>query len=256
MRRAAEPRRGQATVEHAALILAVAAALALAGLTQTGLPNRIAAALGGGAPADAPATADLAAAVAGAPDAPTPLGARAWLAEAVGPDAAERELERAVERHLRARHPGWLDDAALGEIAIAASTTTHPGRVVVRIVGHGEELRHAQRRTTRGERVRAGVLALLLDGATTLAHRISRPLGLVASGLRLVATPRTPDPLPPGSRAGDVIACRPVLVTRHVPLRGQASATARGWRVVVLRDGRIVADALTADDRACRAPTP
>ena len=256
MRRAADPRRGQATVEHAALAVAVAAALVLVALAQTDLPGRIAAALAGEAAAPVPATAALAASVAGAPDAPTPLGARAWLAESIGPEAADRELGRAAERHLRARHPRWLRDAAIGAVAIDASAAQHAGRLRVRVVGHDEELRHARHRTTRGERVRAGALALLLDGATTLAHRISRPLGLAASGLRLVATPATPDPLPPGSRAGDVIACRPVLVTRHVPLRGQGSTTAHGWRVAILRDGRLIADALTADDRACRVPAP
>lgn len=256
MRRAAEARRGQATVEHAALALAVAAAVGLVGLAQTDLPGRIASALGGEGTAAIPAAAALSAAVAGTPDAPTPLGARAWLAESIGLDAADRELARTAERHLRERHPEWLRGAAIGEIAIDASAAQHAGRIRVRIVGHDEELRHTLRRTTRGERVRAGVLALLLDGATTLAHRISRPLGLAASGLRLVATPATPDPLPPGSRAGDVIACRPVLVTRHVPLRGQESTTAHGWRIAILRDGRLVADALTADGRACRAPAP
>ncbi|MBM3681743.1 MAG: hypothetical protein FJW81_10595 [Actinobacteria bacterium] len=256
MRRAAESRRGQATVEHLVLVAVVATAIALVALVRTGLAERLAGALAGEPAATAPAPADLAAAVAGSAGAPTPLGARAWLAETVGPAAAERALERAVERHLAERHPAWLRDAALGELSIAASAAQHAARIRVRIVDHGEERRFAARVTTPAERLRAGVLAILLDGATTLAHRISRPLGLAASGLRLVAVPKAPDPLPPGTRAGDVIACRPVLVTRHMPLRGQATATAHGWRIVILRAGRVVADALSADDRACRAPTP
>jgi len=256
MRRAAEARRGQATAEHLGVVLAVAAVIAAVSLSQTALVERVTTLLGGAAPTAPRAPMDLAAAVGGAPGAPSPLGARAWLAETIGPAAADRELGQAVEELLRDRHPSWLRDAAIGEIAIEASAAQHAGRIVVRVVGHHEEQRHAERTTTPGERIRAGVLALLVDGATTLAHRISRPLGLAASGLRLIAAPGTPDPLPPGSRAGDLIACRPVLVTRHVPLRGQSSPTAPGWRIVILRDGRVVADALSADDRPCRAPAP
>lgn len=256
MRRAAEPRRAQATAEHLALVAAVAAAIALAGLTQSGLARDLASVLDGTPRVPAPDAAIIQAAVAGAPGSPSPQGARAWLAEVVGPAAADRELQRAVERVLRERHPAWLRDVAIGEISHDVSGAHHAGRIVVRVVGHEEEARYTRRTTTPGERFRAGALALLVDGATTLAHRISRPLGLAASGLRLVATPRTRDPLPPGSRAGDVIACRPVLITRHVPLRGQASTTAHGWRIVILRAGRIVTDALSADGRACRVPAP
>ncbi len=243
-------------MEHLGLAVAVAAVIAAVTLSPTALPERVAALLGGDSPTAPQARTALTAAVRGTPGAPSPLGARTWLAEAVGPAAADREVHRAVEQLLRERHPAWLRDTAVGEIAIEASATQQAGRIVVRVVGHHEEQRHAERTTTPGERIRAGVLALLIDGATTLAHRLSRPFGLMVSGLRLIAAPAAPDPLPPGSRAGDLIACRPVLVTRHVPLRGQSSLTAPGWRIVILREGRVVADALSADDRACRAPAP
>lgn len=256
MRRAADPRRAQATAEHLLLVLAVAAALALVILARGGLAATVAAALSGDAPPDAGAERALTQAIAGGPGAPSPLGARAWLAESVGEDTAERMLEEAVLTHLATRYPGWDGDVPIGTVAIAASAAVHPGRTVVRVVDHAEELRHSGSTTTPGARARAGALALLWDGSVALGHRIARPLGLALSGLRLVAESDEHDPLPPGARAGDVVVCRPVLVARRSPLRGPVTSVAAGWRVAILRDGRVQADGLSADDRACRAPAP
>src|SRR5262245_26925704 len=97
------PSRGQATVELLALLL-VAAVLTLALAPRLGgLASVLAARLGGGPAAPAPASGELAlaaAALRGEPAAPTVDDAAVLLGDALGPDAAGRALDALAAREL------------------------------------------------------------------------------------------------------------------------------------------------------------
>ena len=249
MRRPAE-RRAQATAEWLAVIGGVALAFAAGGLLAGGLPQRIADRL------DPPvARPDLAAAAGGRAGALTLAGAQAWLAEDVGPVQARAAVERAVVAELHAHHAAWLGPTTLSGAPIRGRRTRAAvvpfGPVAVRVVRADDERRA---RATTADRIEAETILLGWSGVGALARRLARPLGLAvgAAQLALGLVDEGEARQPPGTRAGDAIVCR------RAALRIASAATGRvrrasAWRVGVLRDGRLVLDALSADD-PCRAP--
>jgi hypothetical protein len=106
---------------------------------------------------------------------------------------------------------------------------------------------------TLDDRAAALAAALGWQGASTIARRIARPLGLADSAIKLaVGLAAGETALPPGARAGDVVVCRRASVSTRsgVALR----ATSRvAWRIGVLRDGRLILDGVTTDN-PCAAP--
>lgn len=232
------------------MIGGVALALAAGGVLANGLPQRIAARLD-----PAVARPDLAAAAGGRPGALTLTGARAWLAEDVGSAQARRAVDRAIVAELRARHAAWLRPVVLLGAPIrgrrSRAEVVPLGPVEVRVVGARDE---ALARVPATARVEAGARALTWSGIGALARRLARPLGMAvgAAQLALGLIDEGAARQPPGTRAGDAFACR------RAAIRITATATGRvrratAWRIAVLRDGRVVRDALSADD-PCRAP--
>lgn len=248
--RAAE-RRGQSTVEYVAVIALVATAIGGALLlARTSLPTLITTALGRTpptAPDPSPAArATLEAALVGDPDALTLLGARARIAEEVGTAAADRILAETVRSHLERRHGEALARVTLSEPIgsaghLVASTT---GRPRLRLVSPADEAYASLVDHRPEDRDRAAAEAVAWSTASTILNGLRRNLGTGVGALRLLLTATaTDDPLPPGSRAGDLVVCLPVDIRLT-----QRPAVRAGWRIVVLRRDRIV------DDRI--APTP
>ena len=232
------------------MIAAVVLAAAAGGLVAQGLPQRIAARL------DPPvARPDLAAAAGGRVGALTLAGARAWLAEDVGAVRAQAAITRAVVVEVRAHHAAWLAPITLQGAPVRGRRTradVRPtGPLAVRVVTAADE---ADVHAPLARHVERSAVALGWSGVGALARRLARPLGLAvgATQLALGLVDEGAARQPPGTRAGDAIVCRRAAVRVTSAATGR-SRQVPAWRVAVLRDGRLVLDALSADD-PCRAP--
>ena len=257
MPRAADSRRGQAAVEWIALLAAVGVALGAGALAMGALPARIAARLD--PPAPGRATAALTAAVRGDARAPSLLGAAAWLAEDVGDDDARRAVAAAVRRVVALDHPAWSRPLLLHGSAIRGRRTQAMirafGAVEVRVVSEDDERRAAIGGPTALGRMLDGGRELAWAGVQSLARRIARPLGIAVAIAQLALGLRAADvALAPGARAGDAVVCRRA---EAVVSGGSMPRTRRIdglWRGAVLRDGRLIADAVRGGTSPCRAP--
>jgi hypothetical protein len=250
-------RRAQATAEWAVVLLAVGAVLAGTALwTSTDRPRRLARALEH-SPTDADrAQRAVADAIAARPGALSTLGAQAWLEETQGRDRARATLTAAVADGMRTEHSAWGNEVRLlgppirgrRELSIVRST----GPVESRVVTFADE-RVRTAPPTLDDRAAASAVTFGWQGASTIAQRLARPLGLAVSAIKLAVSLATGDTaLPPGARAGDVVVCRRASVSTRsgVALR----ATSRvAWRIGVLRDGRLILDGV-ASDNPCAAP--
>jgi hypothetical protein len=256
MRQPAE-QRAQATVEWTVVLLAVSAVLAGMVLwSTTDRPRRIASALERSSNDAERAQRSAADAIAARPGAISTLGAQAWLEETLGRDRARTAITTAVADAMRTEHRAWGGDVRMQgppirgrrELSIVRST----GPVESRIITFADE-RVRTAPPSLDDRAAALAVALGWQGASTIARRVARPLGLAVSAIKLavgLATGETA--LPPGARAGDVVVCRRASVSTRggVGLR----ATARvAWRIGVLRDGRLILDGV-ASDNPCAAP--
>lgn len=251
-------RRAQGALEYVAVLGLVAVVLvaASAGIARTDLPRSIGERLGlaGAAAAPDPATqAELQRALRAEADALSVAGARALLVDAVGEERAAPVVAAAIDEHLLRHHPDWF--AAL-EVAPAsgpagALVAVPIGLPQVRLITPADEARHALDAYDAPGRLRAGATAIAWHGASSLANALRRQLGLAVGAVRLlVSGTALHDPLPPGTRSGDLVACLPVRV--GFPARPETMR--RATRVAILRDDRILLDALNADARACAGP--
>ena len=247
--------RAQATAEWAVVLLAVGAVLTGAVVwSTTDRPRRIAAAL------EPPQTdaerARLAAdAIAARPGALSMLGAQAWLEETEGPDEAQAAITAGVAVALRRDHRAWGADLHLVGPPLrgrqARSTVRTVGPLESRVVTFADERRHTAP-PTLDDRASALATALGWQGASVIARRIARPLGLAVSAIQLaVGLADGETSLPPGARAGDVVVCRRATVATRSAVGRHTTHTA--WRTGVLRDGRLILDAV-ATANPCRAP--
>jgi Flp pilus assembly pilin Flp len=253
----AADRRGQAAVEYVALIALTA--LLIAGavvMTRSPIARVITGALehpttteGGPSPEARDA---IAGALTGAPDAPTLLGARARLAEEIGPPAADRIFASALQSHLIARHGPELASTTLsdpiGDAGRLVAVTTHHPRL--RLISPADEARSSLVDHDREDRDRAAATVVAWSTLSTALNGLRRHLGSAASALRLVLdASASHDPLPPGARAGDLVACLPVVLR----LTGRPDSLA-AWRIVILRRDRVVADRIDPTPTACAGP--
>ncbi|MGI9117694.1 MAG: hypothetical protein ACR2JV_08700 [Gaiellales bacterium] len=258
MPRRAERRAAQATAEWLVVLLSVSAALG-AGVVwrHDAIASRVAAALARPMTSAALGDADIDAAIAGRPGALSVLGARAWLADDVGPAAAHDRIVRRVAAAMTGDHPAWGTPLTIHGAPLrgrrARTTITATGALEVRVVGFADE-RDAATPPTLEDRAGAAATSLGWAGAGALARRIARPLGLAVGAVQLAAGLIESDTaLPAGTRAGDIVVCRPaVAVTREAVRPGHESRLGV-WRVGVLRDGRLILDAVAPEDRC--APT-
>ena len=247
--------RGQATVEWIAIVLAISAVLC--GATWLGAPQalRIAQALAPDAPPYGITDQQVADAVMGRPGALSPLGAIAWLRDDDA-SAAPSRLVTAVATTMQVQHPTWGRELHVAGAPIrgrrSTSTVQSTGTLQVRVVTFADE-RALTRDPSLADRAGAAGTNLAWQGAGALARRITRPLGLVVSAVQLAAGMISgDDALPAGVRAGDIVVCRAALIEVHGGvLPGRQSH--HGWRVGVLRDGRLILDAVVSDN-PCAAP--
>ncbi len=232
-------RCGQATLELLVLLVVAVGLLAIVAVALPRIAPVVAAALNGDAPAPIAASADDAIAGRGF----SVTAARALLGDAAVVDAARRRTAPALARGLRVVPPRGL---SRGGSVRAVSTADVPS---VRLVTADDEEHYRRHGTTGGERVSAAGASIAWDGAEILARRLARPLGVAVGAIHALVDDRgLPDPLPPGTRADDVVVCQPVRLVAANPLANPAT---RAWHVVILRGGRIVVDALSADGKAC-----
>ena len=257
MRRPAEARRAQAAAEWAAVVAAVAVALAAGSLAARGLAGAVAARLDHGS--TRPGEAELAAAAGGDDGALGLLGVRAWLAEGEGRAMAEAAVDDAVRAELARSHPAWggalrlVGPAVRGRRTITEVRPTGP--VAVHVVGVAEEAAAGAQGTPTRDRAAAGATSLGWAAAQSLAQRIARPLGLAVAAVQMALSMEDQALAPPaGERAGDAIACRAVEVRTTGGPVARPRRIAGLWRVGILRDGRLVADAVRAGPDPCRAP--
>ena len=256
MRRPAE-RRAQATVEWLAVIVAVGAALAAGSLATSEVARHVAERLAP-SPADELGPQLLAAAVRGDQNALSLQGAEAWLAEEHGVATARRQIAAAVVAEVLRAHPRWGEDVRLTgashRSSPPAATLTSGAATEVRIITAADE-RAAGMGPNARERAAAGAASLVWSGIGALAQRIARPLGLAVGAVRALLSAQADEPLQePGTRAGDVIVCRPT--TALITGRGLPAGRRVGglWRVGVLRDGRLIVDAVRSGTSPCRLP--
>jgi len=248
-------RRGQATAEWVAVVLAISAVLG--GATWLTAPQalRIAQALAPTAQSPGITDQQVADAVMGRPGALSPLGADAWLRDDDA-SAAPSRLATAVTTTMQLQHPTWGRDLHITGAPIrgrrSTSTVQSTGTLQVRVVTFADE-RTRTRDPSLSDRAGAAGTNLAWQGAGALARRIARPLELVVSAVQLAAGLISgDDALPAGARAGDIIVCRAALIeVQSGVLPGRESH--HGWRVGVLRGGRLILDAV-ASDNPCAAP--
>jgi hypothetical protein len=248
-------RRGQAAAEWIAIVVAVSAVLG--GALWVGAPQaaRIAGALAPTSPQRAVSDQALVDAVAGSNGALSPLGARAWLRE-TDPTSAQSRIVAAVAAAIRDQHPNWGDDLRITGAPIRGRRTTSTirsfGPIEARIITFADE-RERTRAPSLSARAGAATVNLSWQAAGSLARRIARPLGLAVSAVQLAAGLISgDDALPAGVRAGDIIVCRAAKISVEggalPPPPGHA-----GWRVGVLREGRLILDSVAAEN-PCTAP--
>ena len=239
------------------MIVAVGAAVAVGGLATNEIAQHVAARLAPSSP-DQLELRSLAAAVRGEATAPSLQGAEAWLAEQYGATGARRHIAAAVVAELLRAHPRWGEDVRLAGASHPAppATATLRSEVAteVRIVTAADE-RAAGMGPAASERAAAGAASLAWSGIGALAQRIARPLGLAVGVVRALLGAQTDEPAQePGTRAGDAIVCRPTtaLITgRGLPAGRRISGL---WRVGILRDGRLILDAVHSGTSPCRLP--
>lgn len=248
-------RRGQAAAEWIAVIVAIS--VLLGGTIWLGAPQvrRVSQALDHAGPRRTLSDQDLLAAIAGRPDALSPLGAVAWLDEEE-PASGQPRIAAAVAHAMRVQHAGWGRDLHVSGPPIRGLRTTRvvhaTGPVEARVVTFADE-REGTRDPTLADRAGAAGTNLAWQGMGTLARRIARPLGLAVGALQLaVGLIHGDDALPAGVRAGDIIVCRSATITAHGGVRPSASPHP-GWRVGVLRQGRLILDAVALQN-PCRTP--
>lgn len=240
MRRPAE-RRGQATIELLALLAITAGLVVIAAIALPRIAPLVAAALAGDAPSPLVASADDALRGRGLSIAAT----RALLGDAAVEEAARRRTAPALRRPLRMTPPPGLGRSG----ALRAVPTR--ARARIRIVTAADEERYRRRGTTGPERATAAGASIAWDGAEILARRLARPLGVAVGAIHVAVDDDGPlDPLPPGTRADDVVVCQPVRLEAANPA---VHPTTTAWHIVIVRAGRVVTDALSADARPCDA---
>ena len=257
MPRPADQRRAQATADWLAVVAAVAAVGLGAALWTNGeAPTRLARLLAEPRSEAHVAARTIADSLQARPGALSVLGTEAWLIEERGAPAARAELARAVAALLAQRGFGGEDLRIAGASRgsrTPLATITVDGPLTVRVVSFDDEAALAAPPTSR-DRATAAATALSWSAAGALAQRIARPLGLAVSAVRMLIGLAEPAPgLPPGGRAGDVLACRPATVTITSALHPVRPLRSAAWRVVILRDGRVIAD-LAAPTNPCGAP--
>ncbi len=261
MRPRADPRRAQATVEWLALVLVMAvAAGGIAAALRTGdAVGAIAKAIDH-RPAHSPAAEGaVTAAVSGTTGAISLHGAEAWLAETIGPEAAGTEIDRAIVAHVTAHHQNWLADRVL-ERAPSRGTNHHVivhgvGAVTVHRVTPAAERAYSEQQPRWRARAEAGGVALAWNGASRVARALARPLGLMVRALRVatkLATNRAAQPA--GTRADDIVLCRPVVLTLATGTHVAKRPITHAWRVGVLRHDVIILDLIADDASACTSP--
>jgi hypothetical protein len=212
--------RGQATVEHLALMAAVAALLIGVAPHVPAAASTIAGRLGGSAEAPQSAARELglaAAALRGEAAAPTVEDAAVLLGDVLGPAPAGAALD-----HLAA--------ATLGPAQVGTDPRSRErlrgGRIVAHVVTAGEEAfyRPLLVRLRRGASSDQAALSLLTAAAAVAAPE------LALLGIAVTLTGQDAGrALPPATRAGDAVLCVPV-------------DTAQGGALVlaVVRDGHVV----------------
>jgi len=280
-----ERRRGQASVELAALLAALAVLVGAGGaaLVRSGTAQAVAgaiAALVGGAPsrADDRLSREAAALVAGAArgdrGAPGVLAARAAVAAELGAAGADRIVRAALLAAFRARYGDLGATVVVRPYAHVSSADIPRGfryelvpsgpLVVARVATGADEARAAASAPAGGLRAaRDAVLGNLVtgrvgaivgrEGAVAAFAESRLANAAVSAGTGLAgADVRGPSTLPPpGDRAGDVVVCRP-LVLLQADDRGVRSTPADSMlRIVVLREGRPFAPELVPDHLRC-----
>lgn len=212
--------RGQATVEHLALVALVALLLVGAAPYVPGLAAALQARFGGG-DAPPPAQRELAlaaAALRGEAAAPPVEDAAVLLGDVLGPAAAARALDQLAARLAREQvgaDPGSPERLRAGPVA---------GRVVT-----AAQAAWLQELLSRGRRDRErqnAALTLLAAATTPLGPEVSIP---AAAAVAAYAGDSPGRALPPGSRTGDAVLCVPV----DTPAGPRLAHT-------VLREGRVV----------------
>lgn len=248
-------RRGQGTAEWITVVLAVGAVLGTSTWLGAPQPLRIARALVPGATPRPLADQTVAAAVRGEPGALSPLGIEAQLREE-DPATADERVVAAVARVMREHHRAWGEDLRIIGPPLrgqrATSTVRTSGPVQARVVSFADE-RDRTRGPSAADRAGAAGANLAWQSAGAMAQRIARPLGLAVGAVQLAAgLLEGDDALPAGVRAGDIVVCR----TATIDIRGGAvprPVQRHGWRVGVLRAGRLILDAVAAEN-PCAAP--
>lgn len=262
MRRRADQRRGQATIEFAVLCLLVALLLlaTLTAISRTGIVDLITVRLTGEqapSPASKQALTD---ALSGRLGATSISGAQAWLAEDLGGERALQLVTETIVLGAARRHPDWFGNTVLRQLPGTTRTgllIAEPfGETRVRVVTPDQEAVFAALRPQTGERVAAATTALAWDGVAALAEQLARPLGIAVSTVHLLVNATASDsPLPPGTRAEDIVLCRPVNIVIRGRDADQNRLPTEAWRIGIIRRGRLILDALTDDPRSCREPT-
>ncbi|MSO47496.1 MAG: hypothetical protein EXQ67_05375 [Thermoleophilia bacterium] len=258
----ANGRRGQASSEWVTIVVVAVALLTTlaATIVHTHAVETIANRLDGEATPPPASTLALDEALSGNAEALSLVGARAWIAESIGKEAAEHQLHAAIVTRLPERHSAWLADLTIRTLPSRSGTRrviAHgTGEVETRLVTASDEARYTTRATTGTDRVVAAATLLGWDAIGAMARRIARPLGLTISAVHLLAS-LTPSeaPQPAGSRADDIVLCRPVaIVTAHgdhvsrLPL-------GRAWRIGVLRHDQLILDTIATTNAPCADPT-
>jgi hypothetical protein len=212
--------RGQATVEHLALLTAVAALLIGVAPHVPGAASAIAGRLTGAPDAPPPAGRELALAVAalrGEAAAPTVEDAAVLLGDALGPAAAGKALDRLAA--------GTLGRAQVGADPLSLEVL-RAGRITGHVVTSAEEAtyRPILVRLRRSDSVDHAALSL----ATAAAMVAVPELALMGAAVTLTGEDGV-GALPPGTRAGDALLCVPI------DTRGGAALV-----LAVVRDGHLV----------------
>ncbi len=256
----ANQRRGQASVEWLTILVVAAALLTTTALaiTHTAAVKTIAERLGVEASPPPASTPVLGEALSGHAGGISLAGARAWLAESIGIVAADQQIRAAIVARLPERHPAWLADLTIrtlpsrsGSRYVVAHGT---GDVSTRLVTASDEAGFAAISTTGKDRAVATATELGWDGAGTIARRVARPLGLAISAVHLLTSLTSGDaPQPAGTRADDILLCRPVALLMSTQTTRSSIPLVQGWRVGVLRRDELILDAI-ATNNPCKGP--
>ncbi len=201
--------RGQATVEHVALLAVVTALLVGVAPRVPGVASAIADRVAGRADASPPTARELALAVAalrGEAAAPTVEDAAVLLGDVVGTAAAGVALDR-------------LAADTLGGAQVGTDPLSHErlrdGRIVAHVVTVAEEARYRPLlvRARRSASSSRAAMSLLTAAASVAVPE----LALLGIAVTLTGADDT-GALPPATRAGDAVLCIPVDTARGAAL--------------------------------------